>query len=52
MTLDARGRVSFTAMLYRPKSDPSLDCRIQVDIAAKNGKLAARVVSMQRVKSD
>lgn len=52
MKLDARGRLSFTAMLYRPKSDPSLDCKIQVDVAAKNGKPAARIVSIQRVKTD
>jgi hypothetical protein len=52
VTLDARGRLRFTAMLYRPKSDPTLDCKIQVDIAAKNGKPAARIVSMQRVKAD
>ena len=52
VTLDARGRLRFTAMLYRPKSDPSLDCKIQVDIAPKNGKPAARIVSMQRVKAD
>ena len=52
VTLDARGHVGFSAMVYRPKSELSLDYKIQVDIAAKNGKPAARIVSMQRVKSD
>ena len=52
LTLDGRGRLRFRAMVYRPKSDPSLDGKIQVDIAAKNGKPAARIVSMQRVKAD
>ena len=52
VTLDARGHVGFSAMVYRPKSEVSLDYKIQVDIAPKNGKPAARIVSMQRVKSD
>jgi hypothetical protein len=52
VTFDARGRLSFTAMIYRPKTDPSLDCRIQVDITTKRGKPSARLVSMRRVKSD
>lgn len=52
VTLDARGHVGFSAMVYRPKSEVSLDYKIQVDVAPKSGKPAARIVSMQRVKSD
>jgi hypothetical protein len=51
VTLDARGHVRFTAMVYVPKSD-SLDYEVRVDIASKNGKPAARIVSMRRVKLD
>jgi hypothetical protein len=52
VTLDARGHVSFMAMVYRPKSESSLDYKIQVDIAPDSGKPAARIVSMQRVKAN
>jgi hypothetical protein len=52
VTLDARGHARFTAMVYVPKGEASLDYKMQVDIAPKNGKPAARIVSMQRVKAD
>lgn len=51
VTLDARGHVKFTAMVYRPKSDEdSKDYKMQVDIVPKDGKPAARIVSMQKVR--
>jgi hypothetical protein len=50
--LDARGHARFTAMVYVPKGETSLDYKIQVDIVTKSGKPAARIVSMQRVKAD
>lgn len=50
--LDARGRASFTAMLYVPKTDPSHNYRVRADVATTAGKPAARIVSMQRVKAD
>jgi hypothetical protein len=50
--LDARGHARFTAMVYVPKGETSLDYKIQVDIVTKSGKPAARIVSMQRVKVD
>jgi hypothetical protein len=49
VTLDARGRAHFTAMLYVPKGETSLDYRVQVYIAARRGKPVARIVSMRRV---
>jgi hypothetical protein len=52
VTLDARGHARFTAMVYVPKGEASLDYKLQVDIAPDNGKPAARIVSMQRVKAD
>ena len=52
VTLDARGHARFTAMVYVPKGEASLDYKVQVDIAPKNGKPAARIVSMQRIKAD
>ena len=52
VTLDAQGHARFTAMVYVPKGETSLDYKMQVDVVAKNGKLAARIVSMQRVKDD
>ena len=52
VTLDTRGQLRFTAMVYVPKSETSLDYEIRVDISAKNGKPSARIVSMRRVKSD
>jgi hypothetical protein len=52
VTLDARGHVRFAAMVYVPKGEDSLDYAIQVDITAKHGKPAARIVSMRRIKSD
>ena len=50
--LDAQGHARFTAMVYVPKAEASLDYKIQVDVAPRNGKPAARIVSMQRVKAD
>jgi hypothetical protein len=35
-----------------PKGETSLDYKMQIDIAPDNGKPAARIVSMQRVKAD
>jgi hypothetical protein len=52
VTLDARGHARFTAMVYVPKSEASLDYKVQVDVASRNGKPSARIVSMQRVKAD
>ena len=52
VTLDVRGRARFKASVYVPKADASLDYKVQVDISSKNGKTSARIVSMQRVKSD
>jgi hypothetical protein len=52
VTLDARGHAHFTAMVYVPKSETSLDYEMRVDISSKNGKPSARIVSMRRVKSD
>jgi hypothetical protein len=52
VTLDARGHARFTAMVYLPKSEPSLNYKVKVDIASTNGKPSARIVSMQRVKAD
>jgi hypothetical protein len=52
VTLDARGHARFTAMLYVPKGETSLDYKMQVDIAPKHGKPAASIVSMRRVKAD
>jgi hypothetical protein len=50
VTLDARGRVRFTAMLYVPKGETSNDYKVQVNVRARGGKLSAQVVSMQRVR--
>ena len=52
VTLDARGRARFKASVFVPKGEASLDYKVQVDISSKNGKPSARIVSMQRVKSD
>ena len=52
VTLDARGRARFTAMVYLPKSETSLDYKVQIDIASGKGKPSARIVSMQRVKAE
>jgi hypothetical protein len=50
VTLDNRGQVRFTAMLYVPKAETSLDYRVRIDITLKGGQPAARIVSTQRVK--
>jgi hypothetical protein len=48
--LDVRGHLRFFAMLYLIKSDqPSLDYELRVDITRKEGKMAAKVVSIRRV---
>ena len=52
VTLDARGRLSFTAMLYVPKGETSNDYKVQVNIRTTGGKPSAQVVSMRRVKAD
>jgi len=52
VTLDARGRVRFTAMLYVPKGETSNDYKVQVNIRTTGGKPSAQVVSMRRVKAD
>jgi len=52
VTLDARGRVRFTAMLYVPKGETSHDYKVQVNVRTAGGKPSALVVSMRRVKSD
>lgn len=53
VTLDAQGHLRFTAGLFIPKSDQGdIDYKVQVDIVAKAGKPAARIVSVQRTKTD
>ena len=52
LTLDERGRVRFTAMLYVPKGETSNDYKVQVNIRTTGGKPSAQVVSMRRVKTD
>lgn len=52
VTLDARGRVRFTAMLYVPKGETSNDYKVQVNVRTTGGKPSAQVVSMRRAKSD
>ena len=51
VTLDARGHARFT-IVFVPKSEASLDYKVEVDIASSNGKPSARIVSMQRVKAE
>ena len=52
VTLDARGRVRFTAMLYVPKSETSNDYKVLVQVRTLGGKSSAQVVSMRRARSD
>jgi hypothetical protein len=52
VTLDARGRVRFTAMLYVPKSETRNDYKVQVNIRTRDGKPSGLVVSVRRVKAD
>lgn len=52
VTLDARGRVSFTAMLYVPKSETSNDYKVAVNVRTQGGKPSAQVVSMRRARPD
>lgn len=48
VTLDARGRLRFTAMLYVPKGETSHDYVVQVNVRDRAGKLTAQVVSVRR----
>ena len=50
VTLDARGTVRFTAMLYVPKGETSNDYKVQVNIRERGGKPSAQVVSVRRVE--
>ncbi len=50
--LDARGHLNFTVMLYVPKSEPTLDYAVAVEISRKAGVPAARIASIRRVKVD
>ena len=52
VTLDARGRLRFTAMLYVPKGETSNDYKVQVNVRTQGGKPSAQVVSMRRARSD
>lgn len=50
IALDKHGRLRFTVMLYVPKSENSLDYRIQVNVSSNKGLPVAQIVSMRRVK--
>ena len=52
VTLDGRGRVRFTAMLYVPKSETSNDYKVLVNVRTQGGKPSAQVVSLRRVRSN
>jgi hypothetical protein len=52
VTLDARGRVRFTAMLYVPKSETSNTYKVHVNVRTTGGKPSAHVVLMRRVRAD
>jgi hypothetical protein len=52
VTLDARGRARFTAMLYVPKSETSNDYKVAVNVRTQGGTPSAQVVSMRRARSD
>jgi len=52
VTLDARGSVRFTAMLYVPKGETSNDYAVQVNVRTQGGKPSGLVVSLRRVKSN
>lgn len=49
--LGSGGRALFTAMLYVPKAEASLDYSVRVDIAPGHGKPTARIVSMRRIRN-
>jgi hypothetical protein len=51
ITLDLRGRARFTAMLYVPKAETSLDYSVRVDVMLRGGRPMARIVWMERVKA-
>jgi hypothetical protein len=52
LTLDARGRLRFTATLYVPKGETTNDYKIQINVRTTGDKPSAQVVSMRRVKVD
>ena len=52
VTLDARGTLRFTAMLYVPKGETSNDYNVQVNVRERGGKLSAQVVSVRRVSAN
>jgi hypothetical protein len=52
VTLDAKGHVRCTAMIYQPKTDPVGNYAVTVDVSARAGKPQARVASVRRVKVD
>ncbi len=52
VTLDARGTLRFTAMLYVPKGETSNDYKVQVNIRERGGKPSAQVVSVRRVSAN
>ena len=52
VTLDARGRLRFTAMLYMPKGETSNDYKVLVNVRTQGGKPSAQVVSVRQVKAD
>ncbi|WP_245320849.1 hypothetical protein [Bradyrhizobium lablabi] len=52
VTIDARGRLRFTAMLYVPKSETSNDYKVQVNVRTSGGKPSAQVVSVRRAKAN
>ena len=52
VTLDARGGLRFTAMLYVPKSETSNDYKVQVNVRTRGGKPSAQVVSVRRTKAN
>ena len=52
VTLDARGRLRFTAMLYVPKGETRNEYNVQVNVRTTGGKPSAQVVSVRRAKAD
>jgi hypothetical protein len=52
VTLDARGRLCFTAMLYVPKGETRNDYEVQVNVRTTGGKPSAQVVSVRRARAD
>jgi hypothetical protein len=52
VTLDARGHLRCTVMIYQPKTDPAFNYAVAVDLTSKSGKPVARIASIRRVKVD